>query len=404
MEIQPLEIADSAKANFSLRQSKRKTKIVEIIDKNLVIELIALKNMLLNWEKDQNLSGAICTKSVVRCVNWLAQKKIVNFFQMNIVKDNVHKVYKYITHPSITHDHRLVISEKNRRRQELFLSLISTKNREITLQSGSGNGAVSLIRRDIKAPKFLTSKYFHNFMFYLTFELSRNATPLPPQTEKVNFEDLYMDSRLSDMMLYKRVIDWKMFIPPLPKYDKPPGWVYLPDVLDRIPLSIFSKIYALDTNLSEDLQQILSHPIKQHVLMKSLPIGIWAMLSRSRMQRTYAAIIKLLACCGLVQSGERLYKDPNSIWVYVNRNASILDTTKSDPGYNVISLRNYKTIYYKFHCTHDVIAFWDKLQATCLSTTLGVVRKKIMMKKTKKKPVPEVLGIQFEDAPKLDSG
>lgn len=408
MEIQPSEPVDSSRVNFSLRQSRRKTKIVEIIDKSLVIELIHLKNMLLNWEKEQKLPGSICTKSVVRSVNWLAQKKIVNFFQMNIVKDNAHKVYKYITHPSISHDHRLVIAEKNRRRQELFLSLVSQKSREMTLEVGGdlSMNQSCLIKRDLKAPKFLTAKYFHNLLYYLAFELDSSALPLVPRNEKINFEELFLDSRLSDMLLYRRTIDWKMFIPPLPKYDdKPSGWLYLPDIIERIPLSIFSKLFPLDLEMSEDLKSILAHPIKQHVLMKSLPIDIWAMLSRTRLQRTYANVVKLLACCGLAQLSERLYKDPNSIWVYVNRNATILDTTKSDSGYNMVSMKHYRTLHFRFTCSHDTMSYWDKLQTVCINTNLGSLHKRNKMKQlVKKKPIPEVQGVKFDEAPLLDCG
>ncbi|KAL5276092.1 GTF3C1 family protein [Megaselia abdita] len=405
MEIQPTEQVDSSRSNFSLRQSRRKTKIVEIIDKNLVVELISLKNMLLTWEKDQELSGSICTKSVIRSVNWLAQKKIVNFFQLNVAKDNVHKTYKYVTHPSINHDHRLVISEKNRRRQELFLSLVSHKNREISQEVRRDSELISLIKRDLKAPKFLAAKYFHNLLFYLAFELDRDTLPVVPQIAKINFEELYQDCRLSDMLLYRRTIDWKMFIPPLPKYERSTGWIYLPDVIERIPLSIFSKLFPLDLDISDDLRSIITHPVKQNVLMKSLPLDIWALMNRTRLQRTYAHIVKLIGCCGLIQLSERIYKDPNSIWVYLNRNATILDTTKSESGYNVISLKYYRTLYFRFTCTHDVMGYWDRLQNVCLSTSLGILHKRNKMKKLiRKKPIPEVKGVKYEEAPLLDNG
>lgn len=405
MEIQPTEQIDSSRSNFSLRQSRRKTKIVEIIDKNLVVELITLKNMLLSWEKDQGLEGSICTKSVVRSVYWLAQKKIVNFFQINIAKDNVHKVYKYITHPSISHDHRLVIAEKNRRRQELFLSLVSHKNREISQEIRKEPESMNLIKRDMKAPKFLTAKYFHTLLYYLAFELDRDSTPLSPYNEKINFEELFQDSRLSEMLLYRKTIDWKMFIPPLPKYERGGGWIYLPDIIDRVPLSIFAKLFPLDLELSEDLRSIITHPIKQHVLMKNLPIEIWAMLNRIRLQRTYAHVIKIVACCGLVQLSDRLYKDPNSIWVYMNRNGTILDTTKSDAGYNVISLKQYRTLYFRFTCTHDVMTYWEKLQSVCVGTHLGVLHKRNKTKKLiRKKPIPEAQPVRYDEAPNLDTG
>lgn len=46
--------------------------------------------------------------------------------------------------------------------------------------------------------------------------------------------------------IYYQEVCWKMFIPPLPPHKScPEGWVLFADVLLRIPLSLFVKMYRV---------------------------------------------------------------------------------------------------------------------------------------------------------------
>ena len=65
-----------------------------------------------------------------------------------------------------------------------------------------------------------------------------------------------------------------MFIDPLPHHAGwPLGWTFLCDILLRLPLSIFVKIVNI-TYAIDGLDAFLKHPIKQHLLIKHLPLDV----------------------------------------------------------------------------------------------------------------------------------
>lgn len=65
-----------------------------------------------------------------------------------------------------------------------------------------------------------------------------------------------------------------MFIEPLPEHSGwPLGWCFLCDILLRIPLSIFIKVVTI-TYVIDGLEDFLKHPVKQHLLLKHLPMDI----------------------------------------------------------------------------------------------------------------------------------
>lgn len=65
-----------------------------------------------------------------------------------------------------------------------------------------------------------------------------------------------------------------MFIDPLPQHSGwPLGWSFLCDILLRLPLSIFLKVVNITYQI-EGLEAYLKHPIKQHLLLKHLPMEL----------------------------------------------------------------------------------------------------------------------------------
>lgn len=65
-----------------------------------------------------------------------------------------------------------------------------------------------------------------------------------------------------------------MFIDPLPQHvGWPTGWAFLCDILLRLPLSIFVKVVNI-THTVEGLEGYLKHRVKQHLLLKHLPMEI----------------------------------------------------------------------------------------------------------------------------------
>lgn len=61
---------------------------------------------------------------------------------------------------------------------------------------------------------------------------------------------------------------------------------------------------------------------------------------------------------GLLQNGTRV-RTKDSTFIYVNRHASLVDTTISRPGYHRISVdKEYVRYEYFFNCFQDVLQYW----------------------------------------------
>lgn len=62
---------------------------------------------------------------------------------------------------------------------------------------------------------------------------------------------------------------------------------------------------------------------------------------------------------GLIQNGTRVITEKDSTFIYVNRHASLVDTTISEPGYHRISAdKEYVRYEYRFICFQDVLQYW----------------------------------------------
>lgn len=62
------------------------------------------------------------------------------------------------------------------------------------------------------------------------------------------------------------------------------------------------------------------------------------------------------------------------VFVYMKRNAVIVDTTVCDPHYNLAqSSRPFERRLYVLNTMQDVENFWFDLQCVCLNTPLGMI-------------------------------
>ena len=65
-----------------------------------------------------------------------------------------------------------------------------------------------------------------------------------------------------------------MFLDKLPVHSGwSDGWCFLCDILLRLPLSLFVKVVNVNRNVDK-LEEFLKHPIKQHLLLKHLPMDL----------------------------------------------------------------------------------------------------------------------------------
>ncbi|XP_054912510.1 general transcription factor 3C polypeptide 1 [Poeciliopsis prolifica] len=185
----------------------------------------------------------------------------------------------------------------------------------------------------------------------------------------------------ADMKVYADEDSWRRFIPPVPLHKGfTSGWAMVRSLLLCLPLSIFVQIVQINYKVDE-LEDYLSDSVKQHYLVRALPARMKRQLLYKRKYIfAFHENLQKLAYMGLVQFGvvER-FKDKDQVFLYLKRNASIVDTTTSEPHYWLVQEppdSPFERRQYTFNTAEDVESFWFDLMCVCLNTPLGVVRSK----------------------------
>ncbi|KYO44577.1 general transcription factor 3C polypeptide 1 isoform A [Alligator mississippiensis] len=170
---------------------------------------------------------------------------------------------------------------------------------------------------------------------------------------------------------------WMRYIPPLPVHREfGYGWALVSDILLCLPLSVFVQIVQVSYKV-DGLEDFLNDPLKKHMLIRFLPRPVRQQLLYKR-RYIFSVVENLQRLCymGLVQFGPtEKFQDKDQVFVYMKRNAVIVDTTICDPHYNLAqSSRPFERRLYVLNTIQDVENFWFDLQCVCLNTPLGVVR------------------------------
>uniref|UniRef100_A0A1B0AFE8 B-block_TFIIIC domain-containing protein n=1 Tax=Glossina pallidipes TaxID=7398 RepID=A0A1B0AFE8_GLOPL len=430
--IKPFEYNDfqMQRDNNSQKVITRKTYIVKTIDEKCIMSVMELCKAIKIMEANQGEQGEVCRKSIRRLLCSMTQQKIVRLYEIALQCEEKIRLYRLVTHPKIDINHKVLKHEILKLKNSFFLSIEERRLRQLASFRYQNKRLKSMKKvkeakakemiplKSYKHPKFLVSRYLHEFLFYIVVELSEYQA-----TYEVN-EELLMYWQQSEPSLqvndyfkniqpehaklraYTKDISWRTFIQPLPKYsDKPVGWVYFVDAIDRIPLSIFNKIFRLDRGVDQRLADYLAHPVRQYYLMRQLPADLQCKISRVQLQRIYISILKLLNHMGLVQVGDRLdVRDPLMMWIYFNRKARIFDTTPSEMSYAKVNAeREYIPICFEFRNFDDVHHYWTTLQRICVYTKLGFRRGKTE-KCVHEKVLTFLSAVDFDEAPANDNG
>ncbi|XP_069761563.1 general transcription factor 3C polypeptide 1 isoform X2 [Narcine bancroftii] len=170
---------------------------------------------------------------------------------------------------------------------------------------------------------------------------------------------------------------WKRYIPPTPVHREfGYGWALISDILLCIPLSIFVQIVQVSHKV-ENLEDFLNDPVLKHTLVRSLPQPMrQQLLYKRRYIFSFFESLQRLCYMGLLQFGPtEKFQEKDQIFIYVKKNATIVDTTSCDPHYNLArSTRPFDNRCYAFNGVQDVESFWFDLMCVCLNTPLGVIR------------------------------
>ncbi|KAM7394584.1 hypothetical protein PAMP_021375 [Pampus punctatissimus] len=196
---------------------------------------------------------------------------------------------------------------------------------------------------------------------------------LKDKSTSVNFQ--------SNRKVYSEEDSWKRFVPPVLLHKEfGSGWAMVGDLLLCLPLSIFIQVIQINYKV-DGLEEYLNDPVKQHHLIRALPTRMRAqLLYRRKYIFSFHENLQRLVYMGLLQFGpvER-FKEKDQVFVYLRRNATIIDTTSAEPHYWLVTEspdKSFERRRYTFSTAEDVENYWFDLMCVCLNTPLGVIRNK----------------------------
>ncbi|XP_061882578.1 general transcription factor 3C polypeptide 1-like isoform X1 [Entelurus aequoreus] len=181
-----------------------------------------------------------------------------------------------------------------------------------------------------------------------------------------------------ELKVYSDEPSWKRFVPPVPPHrERGSGWLRVSDLIFCLPLSVFIQMMQINYQV-DGLKDYLSDPVKQHHLIRQLPIEMRRKLFYKR-KYLFVVIENLqrLVYMGLVQFALTKTKFSDQTPFYLKRNATIVDTSNAEPHYWLISETSDKPFErrrYTFNTDDDVESYWFDLMCVCLNTPLGLSR------------------------------
>ncbi|KAL7740438.1 hypothetical protein ACLKA6_013231 [Drosophila palustris] len=407
---------------------ERKKLVVQQIDQKCIIHTYELMTAIYNAEHSVGKQERICRKSLYRILLRMQLAGILNVYELTLQCDKGLRLYRLATHPKIDMEHEQMKREVLRLKNNFHLI-----NEERLSRPGQVNNTkkrkelLAAKRQQLKGqpkpnpPKLLVACILHEFFFYLVGEQPRDSKPLPMSPELLEHWKTAEPSLMTRQFLsewqadeshilpYTDEINWRTFVPPLPIYNnKPPGWFYFMDAVERMPLSLIMRICRIERESMEQLRPHLQHPVRQHYLLRQLQTQ--NLIPRPRQQQLFLSTLRLLNNMGLIQvSQSQMGRDGLQRWVYFNRRSCLLDTTPSTGhNYNCISEgRTYEELPYEFNTREQVADYWAKLQHICIYTKLGFKKnreRKVGTKQQLRLPLLVfVRTVDFDEAVELDN-
>ncbi|XP_045903076.1 general transcription factor 3C polypeptide 1-like [Micropterus dolomieu] len=186
---------------------------------------------------------------------------------------------------------------------------------------------------------------------------------------------------VSDMKVYCDEDSWKKFIPPVRVHKEfGSGWAMVGDVLLCLPLSVFVQVIQINYKV-DGLEEYLNDPVKQHHLVSALPARMKRqLLYKRRYLFSFFENLQKMVYMGLLQFGPvEKFKEKDQLFLYLKRNATIVDTTNAEPHYWLVTEspdNPFERRRYTFNTAEDVENYWFDLMCVCLNTALGVIRNK----------------------------
>lgn len=283
--------------------------IIEAVKEHQVIDDTAkLMKMICEEEDKEGYDVKIDKKSLIRLLQKLAKDNLVKNIKLTLSANGCEKNMMFICDPNIDTDHTVIKSAVEQAKVK-FCLLASQKAKVLakkmadkqdkmdkSLEENSKEQLQELnktasklpsanYKYDTKAgkryglcPKFVRMQLMHKLLFYLVYD----HPGIPKLSQQQQIEILKSKYEIDDDLVQEfstiycigTEVNWKTFVPPLPKHSGwPKGWTLMCDVLLGLPLSIFTKIHNI-TFVIPELEHYLNHPIRKHYLVKNLPVSL----------------------------------------------------------------------------------------------------------------------------------
>lgn len=383
---------DFAKNRVSEKVLVRMNIILDAIKEKKVIDIVSL--LMIVRKQEENFSEIICRKSLLGLCSRLAADNFIKVIEMELTSSTKSVKLTYFGEPNITFDLRCWHSIIEEQKIHHFISTMNRpaetpavelpNNPLVHTDSFISQASVALDEFGPQSPmhenfpKFLKYRLFHEFLYYLIYGYPENV-------EKIQIKravDIWRreNQRLNDYdeiaekisICYSTDINWKMFIPPLnPQLGYEKGWGFLRDIIHRIPLILYVK-FTRYGHLAPEINEYLTHPIKSNYLLHFLPPKMYAKLTQGRKSvLVITELCKRLCMMGLLQFGPNRTKEVDQCYIYLNRNATLLDTRSSSPGYLEVSEKEYPKRTFHFNCDDTVSSYWSSMQEICTNTRIN---------------------------------
>uniref|UniRef100_A0A1Y1N2E0 Uncharacterized protein n=3 Tax=Photinus pyralis TaxID=7054 RepID=A0A1Y1N2E0_PHOPY len=388
--------------NATIRTMKRANWILNAVHQELVItDIYRLHKAIQAQDREEGYNVKADRKSFQRIYTRLVRGGHIKILQIYLKSPQIKRMVTVLCDPSLDVHHSIIESVIEQFKMKFFIvhkkePSVSTPRASIvekvplfeTTQVSTSVGELKQLseqepdyvydRNSGKEygyqPKFVRMRTLHELLFYLiyTHPSSREVSDVPEMLAEVDIH-LNEDDVKEMPPVYCRGVSWKMFMSPLPCHSGwPEGWALVCDILLRLPLVIFLKLCNV-TFVIPELSTYLKHPVKQFYLLKHLPSQLRSGLIYKR-KYLFAIHETLCKLCyiGLLQFGPQKLREKDQVFIYLNRNASLLDTITSSSGYHYIEEKEYTRKLFHFHSITDVESYWYEMWSICAHTKLGL--------------------------------
>ncbi|XP_073327021.1 general transcription factor 3C polypeptide 1 isoform X3 [Pagrus major] len=428
------------RSHETYRLLRRKNLIVEAVRNFKIIEgLFPLQKMINDEEKQDGFSSKCCKKTILRLVHSLSREGLLKLYNTTIIQDGITKKVEMVVHPSIQPNDDIVnrvieqvrfkisssytavrlqhAEEKAREQDDKMTRNNRKKSKDDEFKPETVRGLGKTLGFQPKMPRL---RVIHNFLWYLLYghphrqnsddsnSTSQTAAtnpsssdpddgPVDPQTADSTLPNLDVTSSgdeeeelkdesiprhtESNLKVFADEDSWKRFIPPVRvQKEFGSGWAMIGDLLLCLPLSVFVQITQINYKV-DGMEEFLNDPVKQHYLVRALPAKMKRqLLYRRKYIFTFHENLQKLVYMGLLQFGPvEKFKEKDQVFLYLKRNATIVDTTQAEPHYWLVTEspdKPFEKRQYTFNTAEDVENYWFDLMCVCLNTPLGVIRSK----------------------------